>query len=438
MSRDDIQKLLGGYATGTLTPEERQALFDAALTDQELFDALVREEALREVLSDPAARAQLLAAVDDVPAPWYRHWWRPAVVIATALLLVAGIAVWQNARTPRPLRMAKLEPMPRTVVQSAPILPPPPKLKQTPPNLTPFLLPLAAPAAPPPPPPQETKGELAKVEAVTVSAAASDLPMQQAQQVQSEARLQALPSRAHLAPANTLLPRTDVPVRGVVTDASGAGVRSATVVVKSLSTGEAMSASTDDRGEFHTSGVPGGVYQISASAPGFRNATVVRAVPAYGTPEPVNVTLDVGATAETVEVTASAAPVIEARPAAVSSGAMAAMMKKAPAAAPRLPQYTLLRRTASGVLEPVAAEGTVSAGDILTLRIVPSADGYLRIVQSTGRAIANPRVKRGVAFETALPKFDAPGRVELQIYYSPQRTESKDLSFPVTIAFHIE
>ena len=26
MNRDDIQKLLGGYATGTLTPEERQAL----------------------------------------------------------------------------------------------------------------------------------------------------------------------------------------------------------------------------------------------------------------------------------------------------------------------------------------------------------------------------------------------------------------------------
>ena len=31
MSRDDIQKLLGGYATGTLTAEEQQALFEAAL-----------------------------------------------------------------------------------------------------------------------------------------------------------------------------------------------------------------------------------------------------------------------------------------------------------------------------------------------------------------------------------------------------------------------
>ena len=37
MKREDIEKLLGGYATGTLTGEERQALFEAALTDQALF-----------------------------------------------------------------------------------------------------------------------------------------------------------------------------------------------------------------------------------------------------------------------------------------------------------------------------------------------------------------------------------------------------------------
>ena len=48
MSREDIQKLLGGYATGTLTPEEQQALFSAALEDQELFDALAREQSLRD------------------------------------------------------------------------------------------------------------------------------------------------------------------------------------------------------------------------------------------------------------------------------------------------------------------------------------------------------------------------------------------------------
>ena len=71
----DLKKLVGGYATGTLTPEERQALFQAALEDQGLFDALAREEALRDVLSDRAARARLLAALDGQPAPWYRRAW---------------------------------------------------------------------------------------------------------------------------------------------------------------------------------------------------------------------------------------------------------------------------------------------------------------------------------------------------------------------------
>ena len=31
MSRDDIRKLLGGYATDTLSEEERRTLFEAAL-----------------------------------------------------------------------------------------------------------------------------------------------------------------------------------------------------------------------------------------------------------------------------------------------------------------------------------------------------------------------------------------------------------------------
>jgi len=45
---DEIRRLLGGYATGTLTDDERTLLFSAALEDQSLFDALADEEALRE------------------------------------------------------------------------------------------------------------------------------------------------------------------------------------------------------------------------------------------------------------------------------------------------------------------------------------------------------------------------------------------------------
>lgn len=59
----DLEKLLDGYATGTLTEAERKALFEAALHDQALFGTLADEEALKELLDDPASRRRLLNAL---------------------------------------------------------------------------------------------------------------------------------------------------------------------------------------------------------------------------------------------------------------------------------------------------------------------------------------------------------------------------------------
>ena len=109
MSREDIEKLLGGYASGTLTPAEERALFTAALEDQQLFDALQREQPLREVLHDPAARATLLAALDDRPAPWYRRLApRAALALAGVACLIVSIAVWNARHRPaRPVLVAE-------------------------------------------------------------------------------------------------------------------------------------------------------------------------------------------------------------------------------------------------------------------------------------------------------------------------------------------
>ena len=87
MRPDEARKLLGGYATGTLTPEEQQQLFAAALEDQELFNELAQEQVLRETLDDPGARAELLAAVTERKQSWLR-WW-PVPVGAGALALAA-------------------------------------------------------------------------------------------------------------------------------------------------------------------------------------------------------------------------------------------------------------------------------------------------------------------------------------------------------------
>jgi len=127
MNREEIQKLLGGYATGTLTAEEQQALFEAALDDQELFDALAREQSLRDLLRDPAAKAQLLAALDERPARWYERmgWWRPAAALLVSAGL-AGVAVlWvMNTRPNKFAIVAEVQAPPASPMnQPAPALP---------------------------------------------------------------------------------------------------------------------------------------------------------------------------------------------------------------------------------------------------------------------------------------------------------------------------
>lgn len=58
------EHLLGGYATNTLTDEEKRQLYEAALNDQALFNALADEEALKVMLADPEARRRILASLE--------------------------------------------------------------------------------------------------------------------------------------------------------------------------------------------------------------------------------------------------------------------------------------------------------------------------------------------------------------------------------------
>lgn len=98
MTPDDARKLLGGYATGSLTEAERKALFEAALADQELFDELAGEQALKEVLDEPGARQRLLAALE--PPRKHRVWlW---VSAAATLAVVIGVVIFTSTPEPEP------------------------------------------------------------------------------------------------------------------------------------------------------------------------------------------------------------------------------------------------------------------------------------------------------------------------------------------------
>ena len=96
MSHEEIRKLLGGYATNTLTETERRALMEAAVDDQELFNALQDEEALRELLADPASREQVYQALRQRPAARWRGGWVWGGVLAAAVAAALVITVVQR------------------------------------------------------------------------------------------------------------------------------------------------------------------------------------------------------------------------------------------------------------------------------------------------------------------------------------------------------
>ena len=91
-------------------------------------------------------------------------------------------------------------------------------------------------------------------------------------------------------------------VAGVVTDASGAGISGAEVQLSDSKIGFERKTIADARGAYHFLGVPVGTYQLSVTSPGF--VSYVRTVKVAGSVT-ANVTLNIGAVTETVQVSAS-------------------------------------------------------------------------------------------------------------------------------------
>ena len=115
MSEHELNRLLGAFAADTLTSEEKQHLYTAALQDQQLFNALADEQALKDLLADPEVRRRLLEALRRPPAgeqtslSWL-HWfirpqaltWAGGLTVAV-LATVLGTKVYQDSlREPWP------------------------------------------------------------------------------------------------------------------------------------------------------------------------------------------------------------------------------------------------------------------------------------------------------------------------------------------------
>lgn len=144
MSKDEARKLLGGYATGSLTDAERRVLFEAALQDQELFDELAGEQVLKEVLDEPGARQRLISALE--PPRRHRAWLWATAAASVPIALVIGIVVSNRTPPPAPpqqIAQVSKPPEPVNTPTSPPVAEPAPVRQKV------------APAPPPPAPPAE-------------------------------------------------------------------------------------------------------------------------------------------------------------------------------------------------------------------------------------------------------------------------------------------
>ena len=194
MTREELQGLIGGYSTGSLSEAERKALFEAALEDQELFDELAREQALKSALEEPGARERLLAALEPRAAParpWWKMTWAWAAAAAACAVVIAGVALERS--TVRVEEVARLQ-APEPVAPGVPL--PAPTVSPSTPRPAPKVTESVRQSAPPPPtvavprpatgplpadspaPPAELKKAEAPAEAARADSVAAIAPQQ--------------------------------------------------------------------------------------------------------------------------------------------------------------------------------------------------------------------------------------------------------------------
>ncbi len=373
MKREEIEKLLGGYATGTLTEAEREALFAAALDDQQLFETLAREEPLRELLQDPASRGALLATLDEAPEPWYcRKLPVSWIAAATALTVVifVGYEYW-------PIRQAP----PLTVVATAPM--PQPERSPLPTNLRQFVMPeaprprVARPALGAAPPPE-----------VAATAAPDAQPS-----VQALARFQAEAVKPVAPP-----PEAGV-VAGSVRDGTQAGVPGASVTVTNVATDSNVQVRADNRGEFRTPPLQAGEYRVRIEAPGFQEFEQRGIGVRSGEVRQVDAVLALGTAAETVQVATAGAAGAAANsfPPAPSPPAAAAPPPRplavARAMAPATPalngradanfglRYSVLKKLPDGQFAAADARQAFDRSDEVVIRVEAADSGYLYVLE---------------------------------------------------------
>ena len=109
---------------------------------------------------------------------------------------------------------------------------------------------------------------------------------------------------AAAGPAQAQLDRGTI--TGTVTDPTGAAIPGTLVIVKHIGTGEAFPLSSNEAGQYTRPNLVSGDYQVTFEAQGFRKLVRSGITLKVTDVQRVDVRLQLGATAESIEVSAEA------------------------------------------------------------------------------------------------------------------------------------
>ena len=399
MDRDEIRKLLGGYATGTLTPEEQETLFSAALEDQELFDALANDQALRDLMRDPASKVQMLAALEPKPPRW--GWWRP-MAAAFAVASVAALVILVIRPVRHETRLADMaiarQPQESSISAQPATAPgasqPTVEVKQRPQKDAPSPRQMAA----------DTVREQRKEEALSKIAPAVPTPAEAAAEAKKDLAVVS-GARADAAPAGVAgAPPAPPPPAAVAAPKPAAAANEATAAGVQGNVQAAQNTSNAQNTQMpfvqQNAEVQQNARQLNDAIVRARNASLPRAE-----------VKEEARDKKSVENT--------------TFGTTGAVAQRAAARQPSGPavKYSVLRKTAEGEFQE-AQPDSLRADDRIRIRFQPLQNGYLYVADTTGRIrLASAFVQQGNDFTTP----DLPARTsEVLVVLSQQAQSSLD------------
>ncbi len=208
-------------------------------------------------------------------------------------------------------------------------------------------------------------------------------------------------------------------ISGTVIDPQGASVAGARVTVSIPQIGRTLTAASDERGEWVIPSLPTATYRVSVAASGFKTAVVESVKVDAGVPATVNVTLEIGALAETVEVSGGA-EVLQTSTSTVSSTITGRQINELPFTTRNALELILTQpgtqtpgtpRTSSINGLPKGSLNITLDGLNIQDNLLKSSDGFFAAIQPKSDAIEE------VTVSTANPGAESSGEGAAQVRF---------------------